>query len=93
MHVLTRPQVAAQGVWAVHQAGPGGPPHGSRKGGGEALGVAPVTTISAQRLASVSPWITTASARTPWNWAQNWVGLCPGARGGALRPWFLKSDS
>lgn len=93
MHVLTRPQVAAQGVRVVHQAGPGGPPHGSRKGGGEALGVAPVTTISAQRLASVSPWITTASARTPWNWAQNWVGLCPGARGGALRPWSLKSDS
>lgn len=41
MHVLTRPQVAAQGVRAVHQAGPGGRPPGSRKGGGEAPGCGP----------------------------------------------------
>lgn len=89
MHVLTRPQVAAQGVGRCIRPGRGAAPAAGRE---RRPGCGPVTTISAQRLASVS-LDNNGLCLNPLELKQNWVGLCPGARGGALRPWFLKSDS
>ena len=80
MHVLSRPQVTAQGTRSSVLARAGWGPRRPAAGreAGRPWEWTLVMTVSPQRLASTFPVITVASARTPWNCVQSWVGLCPG---------------